>query len=150
VEHAIRHLRPVVRRRRPVRDRAEGVRPGPGRRVRHEQVPHDKGFAFPYLWDFEYPTRWALVPRTSAIGTTGLQHGAAARRESRPGGSRVPSGEGRRLVVLQPELGSLDTHRFGSLSTESTDSRVGSSGSGHSASTPPVARGTGSTDVSLA
>jgi hypothetical protein len=116
----------------------------------HSPAMHDKGFAFPYLWDFEYPTRWALVPRTSAIGTTRLQHGAAARRESRPGGSRVPSGEGRSLVVLQPELGSLDTHRFGSLSTESTDSRVGSSESGHSASTPPVARGTGSTDVSLA
>lgn len=31
--------------------------------VNHSPAMHDKGFAFPYLWDFEYPTRWALVPR---------------------------------------------------------------------------------------
>jgi 8'-apo-carotenoid 13,14-cleaving dioxygenase len=24
---------------------------------------HRRGYAFPYLWDFEYPTRWALVSR---------------------------------------------------------------------------------------
>ena len=26
-------------------------------------VHHDKGFDFPWVWDLEYPTRWAIVPR---------------------------------------------------------------------------------------
>ncbi|MQA84376.1 MAG: carotenoid oxygenase [Streptosporangiales bacterium] len=31
----------------------------------------EKGYSFPYLWDFEYPTRWALVPRDGTADSAG-------------------------------------------------------------------------------
>jgi carotenoid cleavage dioxygenase-like enzyme len=34
--------------------------------VNYSDTMAAKGFAFPYRWDFEYPTRWALVPRDGA------------------------------------------------------------------------------------
>lgn len=36
--------------------------------VNHSPAMAEKGFAFPYLWDFEYPPRWALVPRDGEAG----------------------------------------------------------------------------------
>ena len=36
-----------------------------------------KGYAFPFLWGFEYPTRWVLIPRDGVPGDVDLGRGRA-------------------------------------------------------------------------
>lgn len=47
----------------------------------HSPAMHDKGFAFPYLWDFEYPPR-------DGPGATHFGH----RHDATPARSRRPEG----------------------------------------------------------